>query len=220
MCLTYLVAEGLRERKKRQTLRRISDAAIGLFVARGFDAVTITEVAEAADVSVNTVYNYFPTKEDLVLPPEEASPRRLADIVAKRDPGQSAARAVLANLRQEIHGRERTVGLTPGFGRVLAMILATPALAARLGDLAGQMVDELATLLADETGAPTGDPVPRLVASQIGWFHSLVFAEIGARTVAGERPDAIAEAVLALLDVVEELLGERVLDYAVRMENR
>ena len=54
--------------------------------ARGFDNVTIAEVAAAAEVSVNTVYNYFQAKEDLVLPPEEASPQRLADIVRAARP--------------------------------------------------------------------------------------------------------------------------------------
>ncbi|MEV6184397.1 helix-turn-helix domain-containing protein, partial [Streptomyces sp. NPDC052015] len=53
------MAEGLRERKKRQARQHISDVATGLFLERGFDEVTIAEIAEAADVSVNTVYNYF-----------------------------------------------------------------------------------------------------------------------------------------------------------------
>lgn len=95
---------------------------------------------------------------------------------------------------------------------------ATPSLAARLGDLVGQMVDELTVLLAAETGAVAGDPGPRLVASQLGWLHSLVFGEIAARTVAGEAPDAIAGVVEKLLEIVEDLLGERVLSYAVREE--
>ena len=63
--------EGRRERKKRETRTRISDIATGLFLARGFDAVTIAEIAEAADVSVNTVYNYFPAKEDLFFDRED-----------------------------------------------------------------------------------------------------------------------------------------------------
>ncbi|MEV8609274.1 DUF3037 domain-containing protein [Amycolatopsis sp. NPDC051373] len=115
------------ERKKQQTARLVSDVAIGLFVERGFGEVTIAEVAEAADVSEGTVYNYFRTKEDLVLPPGDASPKRLAGIVAERAVGRSAARAVLARLREVIRGRERTVGLTPGFGRVLALMPATPS---------------------------------------------------------------------------------------------
>ncbi|MET7335813.1 TetR/AcrR family transcriptional regulator [Nonomuraea sp. NPDC005650] len=208
--------EGLRERKKRQTRRRISDVAIGLFVERGFEHVTIAEVAAAAEVSVNTVYNYFPAKEDLVLPPEEASPHRLADIVRERPPGRSAAGAVLERLREEVRGRERRVGLTEGFGRVLEMMRAAPTLAARLDELGRQMTDELAAVLAEETGAAEGDPLPRVVAWHIGCLHALVYAEIGRRTVSGEPPVAVAAAVLELMDVAEGLLGERVLAYAVR----
>ncbi|MFF5212679.1 TetR/AcrR family transcriptional regulator [Streptosporangium sp. NPDC000396] len=210
------MTEGLRERKKRQTRRRISEVATGLFVERGFEHVTIAEVAEAAEVSVNTVYNYFQAKEDLVLPPEEASPRRLADIVRHRPPGESAARAVLAHLRDEVHRRDRKLGLTEGFGRVFEMMRAAPTLTARLGDLGQQMTDALAVELAEETGAAPDDPLPRVVAFQLGCFHSLIYGEIGKRTAAGESPEAIAEAVLELLDVVEDLLGERVLTYAVR----
>src|SRR3954447_12339619 len=59
--------EGLRERKKRQTRETIAHAAMSLFAAHGFDAVTVADVARAADVSEKTVFNYFPAKEDLVL---------------------------------------------------------------------------------------------------------------------------------------------------------
>ncbi|MET8046862.1 TetR family transcriptional regulator [Streptosporangium sp. NPDC005286] len=212
------MSEGLRERKKRQTRQRISDVAIGLFVQRGFERVTIAEVAAAAEVSVNTLYNYFPAKEDLVLPPDQASPQRLADIVRQRPSGDSAVRAVLTGLREEVRRRDRKLGLTDGFGRVLEMMLAAPTLTARLGDLAQQMTDALAAALAEETGTAPDDPLPRMVAWQLGCLHSLVYAEIGRRTTAGENPDAIAEAVLDLLDTFEDLLGERVLSYAVRKE--
>ncbi|MFJ8387801.1 TetR/AcrR family transcriptional regulator [Streptomyces sp. NPDC094438] len=210
------MSEGLRERKKRQTRQRISEAALGLFVARGFDKVTIAEVAAAADVSVKTLYNYFEAKEDLVLPPDEASPQRLADIVRARQPGESAARAVLGRLRDELRRRDRKVGLTAGFGPVFEMMRAAPTLTARLEDLGRQMTDALATVLAEETGATPDDQAPRVVASQIGWLHSLVYSEIGRRIVAGEKPATIAKALLELLDVVEEMLGERALGYATR----
>ncbi|MEV4529883.1 TetR/AcrR family transcriptional regulator [Streptosporangium sp. NPDC049304] len=210
------MSEGLRERKKRQTRQRVSDVALGLFVARGFDNVTIAEIATAAEVSVNTVYNYFHTKEDLVLPPEEASPQRLADMVRGRDPGQSAADAVLSRLRQEVRGHERKVGLSEGFGRVLEMMRAAPTLTARLEWLAHQMTAELTARLVQETGAAPGDPVPGAVAWQLGSLHSMVLSEIGRRTAAGERPDAIAADVLELIDAAEGLMGERLLGYAVR----
>ncbi|MFB4290056.1 TetR/AcrR family transcriptional regulator [Nonomuraea sp. ATR24] len=212
------MTEGLRERKKRQTRQRISEVAIGLFVARGFDHVTVADVAAAAEVSVNTVYNYFPVKEDLVLPPDQASPRRLADIVRERPPGTDAAGAILGRLRQEVRDRDRKLGLTGGFGRVFEMMRAAPTLTARLEDLGRRMTDELAATLAEETGAAPGDPLPRVVAWQLGSFHAMVFAEIGRRTAGGEGPDAIAGAVLELLDAIEDVLGERVLGYAVRKD--
>lgn len=189
-----------------------------LFVERGFDAVTIVEVAEAAEVSVNTVYNYFRTKEDLVLPPEEASPRRLADIVRDRAPGTGAGRAILDRLRAEARVRDRRLGLDDGFGQVLGMMRAAPTLTARLEDLGRRMVDELAAVLAEETGAGPGDPRPRLVAWQLGAFHALVLSEIAARTTAGQEPAQVARAVLALLDTAEDLLGEHMLDYPVRKD--
>ncbi|MFE6690490.1 TetR/AcrR family transcriptional regulator [Streptomyces sp. NPDC057743] len=210
------MGEGLRERKKRQTRQRIAEVAVGLFVERGFDRVTIAEVAAAAEVSVNTLYNYYESKEDLVLPPDQASPQRLADIVRARPAGESAARAVLAHLRDELRRHDRAVGLTAGFGRFFEMMRAAPTLTARLEDLGRQMTDALHVVLAEETGAAADDLTPRVVASQIGWFHSLVYAEIGRRIVAGEDPDTIAKAVLELLDLVEGTLSETALDYATR----
>ncbi|NRQ33494.1 TetR family transcriptional regulator [Nonomuraea sp. NN258] len=212
------MTEGLRERKKQRTRRHISQVAIGLFVERGFDQVTVAEVAAAAEVSVNTVYNYFPVKEDLVLPPDQASAHRLADLVRERPPGRPAVLAVLDRLRAEARGRDRRMGLSEGFGRVFEMMRAAPTLMARLSDLGQRMTDELAAALADETGADPGDPLPRVVAWQVGALHSMIYTEIGRRTAAGEDRDTIAAAVLDLLDVFESLLGERVLAYAVRKE--
>ncbi|MGW4056943.1 TetR/AcrR family transcriptional regulator [Amycolatopsis sp. NPDC004747] len=212
------MTEGLRERKKRRTRQRIIEVALGLFVERGFDHVTIAEVAEAAEVSVNTVYNYFPAKEDLVLPPEEASPQRLADMVRRRRVGESAADAILRELREEVGRRDRKLGLTGGFGRVFAMMRAAPTLLARLESLGRQMTDALAAVLAGETGAAADDPLPRVIAFQLGCFHSLVYAEIGKLVAEGRRPDAIAEATLDLLTAVEDVLGDRVLTYAIRKD--
>ncbi|KAA5834310.1 TetR/AcrR family transcriptional regulator [Saccharopolyspora hirsuta] len=210
------MVEGLRERKKRRTRQHISQVATSLFVQRGFDQVTIAEVAAAAEVSVNTVYNYFPTKEDLVLPPEEASPQRLADIVRARPVGQSAAAAVLAQLRAEVARRDRKLGLSPGFGPVLAMMRAAPTLLARLEDLGGQMTEALAAVLAEETGADAQDPLPRVVAHQLGGLHSLVYAELGARLAEGVEPEELAEAASRLLDAIEHALGDNMLTYAIR----
>lgn len=205
---------GRRERKKRQTRRHLSDVATRLFVEHGFDNVTVAEVAREADVAVNTVYNHFPAKEDLCFPTEETSDQRLAAMVRDRAEGQSASEAVFGTLRAELRRRERSLGLSPGFGRWLAMVRSAPTLTARLDRMAEEMTAALAELLVTETGAPPDDPQPRLVASLLGWAHAYVLREISGRVVAGQRPDAIAEAVLTLLDALEGAMSESVRRYA------
>src|SRR3954469_20590571 len=116
------MAEGLRERKKRQTRQYISDVATGLFIERGFDAVTIAEIAEAADVSVNTVYNYFPTKEDLFLDRSKGTVDRLSRWVRARDTGESAAAAVIRELRAEVEAVSPRVGLLDGYEQFLRVV--------------------------------------------------------------------------------------------------
>lgn len=211
-----ILALGLRDEKRRRTRRHIAEVATGLFLRHGFARVTIAEVARTAEVSVNTVYTYFPSKEDLVFYPEEASAQRMVQMVRDRRPGQSAAVAVLSALRGELRHGDRMVGLTEGFGRFLEMVRAEPTLAVRLDSIGREMVDALAATLAAETGAALGDPLPRLVAAQLGWVQDQVFREIGERTRAGQRPELVAEAALALLDSAESLLSERVLGYAIR----
>jgi AcrR family transcriptional regulator len=211
-----ILAGGLRDEKRRQTRRHIAEVATGLFVEHGFAQVTIAEVARTAEVSVNTVYTYFPSKEDLVCYPEEASAQRMVQMVADRGAGQSAAGAVLAALRRELRHGDRAVALTRGFGRFLEMARAEPALAARLDAIAREMVDALAAVLAAETGAAPGDPTPRLVAAQLGWVQEQVFVEVTRLSREGAEPAAVAEAALALLDSIESLLGDRVLGYATR----
>src|SRR5919206_5335332 len=84
-----MTSEGLRERKKRRTREAIADAAMRLFAARGFDAVTVADVARAADVSEKTVFNYFPTKEDLVLAGGAERRAALVEAIRARPPGAS-----------------------------------------------------------------------------------------------------------------------------------
>ena len=81
------MAPGRRERKKAATREAISDVATQLFLARGFDQVTVAEVAEAADVSIKTVFNHFGSKEDLFLDREAEVRQGIVDAVAGRPPG-------------------------------------------------------------------------------------------------------------------------------------
>src|ERR687891_2936024 len=84
---------GLRELKKEQTRQLIAETAWRLFADRGFDRVTIAEIAREAQVAEATVFNYFPTKEDLFYSPLEAFGTRLVDAIRSRDPGETALAA-------------------------------------------------------------------------------------------------------------------------------
>ena len=210
------MAEGLRERKKRQTRQYISDVATGLFVERGFDAVTVAEIADAADVSVNTVYNYFPAKEDLFFDRSAGLVDRMARWVRGRNAGESAAAAVLRELREEVEAVSPRVGLIPGYAAFMRVIENAPALRSRLWAIGQEVQARLEDALREDTGAPADDPMPHLIAGQLGWVHSTVMAVIGREMVKGCDPREVSREVLVLLDDIEDLLSEKVLNYAVR----
>ncbi|MFG2024177.1 TetR/AcrR family transcriptional regulator [Streptomyces sp. NPDC048825] len=210
------MTEGLRERKKRQTRQHISDIATRLFVERGFVTVTIAEVADAADVSVNTVYNYFPAKEDLFLDRSKGIVGRLSRYVRARDEGESAAAAVLRELREEVEAVSPKVGLMEGYGDFLRVIHEADALKARLWLVQQEALEHLEQTLREETDAAPGDLLPTLVAGQISWVQSTLMGMIGREMVAGRAPAEVSREALALLDDMEDLLSEKVLNYAVR----
>ncbi len=118
--------EGRRERKRRETRTRIADAAMALFQARGFTAVTVDEIAEAADVSKPTFFNYFATKEDVVIAWQDKFALTLAEAVASRPAQETLPEAVEAAMADAL-----IRAATPESAAITALIRATPALTAR-----------------------------------------------------------------------------------------
>lgn len=103
--LAFMTAEpGLRERKKQRTRELIAETAKHLFRERGFDAVTVADVAAAAEVSPGTVFNYFPTKEDLFYGEMQSFEQKLCDAVRDRPLGESV---LMAFKRVILGGYER-----------------------------------------------------------------------------------------------------------------
>ena len=116
---------GLRERKKLMTRRALVDAAQRLFEERGYDGVTVAEIADAADVSVKTLFTYFAAKEDLAFAEEGGLRADLVDAVAVRAAGQSPLDAVVAMLgRRATSGGGVAAGLQGyrrGYGEAVAL---------------------------------------------------------------------------------------------------
>lgn len=127
---------GSRERRKLQTRRAISEAAIALFVDRGFDHVSVAEVAVAAEVSKMTVFNYFATKEDLVLYRVEGLFDEPARHVSSREPGESPVAALRRHFLRGLAEREPATGLNDddGYLAFQHLVMNSPTLKLRLID--------------------------------------------------------------------------------------
>jgi AcrR family transcriptional regulator len=158
--------DGLRERKKRETRQRLSDVATEMFMARGFEAVTIADIAAEAGVSEKTVYNYFPTKESLVYDQAYAQLERLIGAVRERPRGTTPTSAFVTALKEDSArfsaqlGPERIARIAE-FGR---LVRDTPALRAAWGEHRHGVVDALRVALAEDLGVDPDDPEPAVAA--------------------------------------------------------
>lgn len=206
------MTSGLRERRKRETRQAISDIATGMFAARGYDQVTIAEIATAAGVAKMTVTNYFPRKEDLVFDRAEGLIRHLAEVIATRAPGESLLAAVRRDYADAVARGDVSLGLSsPAFAR---MIQDAPALASRALEMLNQREQALGDAIAAETG--TDNPQQRVVAALLVSVSRVLSAEAFRRSLAGQPRDEIravlAEQATAGFDLLEPALG----DYLVR----
>jgi AcrR family transcriptional regulator len=190
---------GLRERKKQQTRRLIADTARRLFAERGFDAVPVAEVARAADVAEKTVFNYFPTKEDLFYSGMEAFEERLLDAVRAREPGET----VLAAFRGFVLRPEGVFAIggageagaraaTERLRTITRVVTGSPALLARERQVLARYADALAALIASETGADADDLEPRIAAHALIGVHRALIDYVRRRVVAGASAARIA----------------------------
>ncbi|MFF6876693.1 TetR family transcriptional regulator [Streptomyces sp. NPDC012474] len=183
---------GLRERKKQRMYETVSDIAVRLFMEKGFDAVSVAEVAAAAEISKPTLFRYFPAKEDLVL-------HRIADHEgeAARVAAAAEGAAVEALRRHFLEGLERedpVTGLSdhPDVLAFHSLLYGTPSLVARAYAHQERSEAALAEVLGGELDA-------RLAAGQIMAVLRVLALENWRRIAAGERvadvrPDAVAAA--------------------------
>ncbi len=189
----------LRAEKKAATRTAIADAALALFLAKGFDRVTVAEVADAARVSVNTAFNYFPTKEDLFFDRQEEVVHRLAGAVRARGAGESPVAAVRRLFLAELDRGEPTLGLSPDVAAFWQVIDDSPALQAR-ARLLSQRAEEALTdaLAAEEDRAVTqGLGRARWQAAVLAGVDRALHAQIRDRMRAGDDPGTVRAAIRA-----------------------
>jgi AcrR family transcriptional regulator len=195
---------GLRERKKARTRRHIADTAARLFAERGYEHVTVTEVARAAEVAEQTVYNYFSTKEQLVTDREEQVEGRLSDLIRSRPPGVTPAKAIRDYILQNVAGiSEIPSELWRGEIGYLAAI--SPA----VHRLVLEIADHQAAALADaisESDAGVRPEIARIQAIALAGVFQIIISEAGRRTVDRQSQAQIAAELHPMIEnVLDEL---------------
>ena len=206
---------GLRERKKRETRQQIFDAANRLFAERGFDAVAVAEIARAADVSEVTVFNYFPTKEDLFYGGMQFFEEELIDAVRGRPRGKSALDAFRRRLLDGADGLATKVRVD-AIRKGAQTISASPSLVARERDIVDRYTRQLAAVLAEETGASPDDVEPLGVAGTLMVVHRTLVDHVRTQVLAGRRGSQLVEDFRSQARRAFRRLEHGLGDYAVK----
>jgi AcrR family transcriptional regulator len=195
-------AEGLRERKKRLMRQQLSDTATNMFMERGFDAVRVTEIAEACGVSEKTVFNYFPTKESLILDRLESTMASLRVDLA--EPGVPPVEAALRILDDELGAmtswlaaQDDPAWAAAAIRRFGTLIRATPSLRAHQSDMMDQFVAVAAAILAERTGMSADDPQPQIAATALLGLWRIQFLALSKYLDGTRTPAQVRQAVTA-----------------------
>ncbi|WP_410633051.1 TetR/AcrR family transcriptional regulator [Amycolatopsis sp. cmx-4-83] len=201
---------GLRERKKQATRQLISNVATGMFIQRGFDQVTVAEIAEAAGVSKMTVFNYFPRKEDLFLDRHADRLAELTSVVSSRPAGVSPCAALRAHQHSLLasgHPLSGAIAGGPGFWWVLT---SSPALMARWYEQEREIASAFAEVLVSETGDAFRS---RVVAGLLATAIATIFSHAMERIIGGEDAELVRREQVAFIDEAFDLVENGVGDF-------
>jgi AcrR family transcriptional regulator len=185
---------GLRDRKKARTRDSIADAAISLFLAHGFDQVSVTDIAATAEVSKPTLFRYFPTKEDLVLHRFADHQGEAARVVRDREPGDSPVTALHRHFRAGLDRFEPVTGLNdhPEVVAFHRLVFTTPSLAGRLTQY--MLDDENALAAVLDPGIAARLQAAQVIAVQRVLARTNWQKIADGRTAHDVQPEAIADA--------------------------
>ena len=193
-------SESLRERKKRQTRQLLADTATQMFLARGFDGVRVSEIAEACGVSEKTVFNYFPTKEALVMDRLDGASDALLAALADPDvaPVQAAVGVLgdeLAMMMGQLAGQRSFREGAELYRRFSTLLWSTPALRAHQNAVTERVTAEAAKVLAERHGQDPADPEPQITAAALLALWRVQFRSLERRLDGAESVDQLSAVV-------------------------
>jgi AcrR family transcriptional regulator len=194
---------GLRELKKARARRHIADTAARLFAERGYEHVSVTDVAREAEVAEQTVYNYFPTKEQLVTDREQQIQDRLCELIRSRPPGLTPAAAIRGFVLGSVDAI-RAIPPENWRGELGYLAAISPAVHRLALELADRQAAAMASAISDTSSVPP--EIATLQGIALAGVFQIIISEAGRRTREGQSQARIADELYPMLErIVDEL---------------
>ena len=194
---------GLRERKKARTRQVIADAAARLFAERGYERVAVSDVAREADVSEQTVYNYFETKEQLVTDRDQMVQEELGRLIRSRAAGTSPAAAIREFVLDSVEGLRR-IPAEQWRGEVGYLAAISPAVHRIVLEMSDRQADAVATAIRETTDVTP--EIAKLQGIALASVFQILISEAGRRTREGQSQDQMADELRPAIEaIIDEL---------------
>jgi AcrR family transcriptional regulator len=190
---------GLRERKKARTRRVIADAAARLFAERGYEQVAVSDVAREAEVSEQTVYNYFQTKEQLVTDLHPYFQEELDRRIRTRARGTSPAAAIRELALDAVEGIRR-VPAEQWRGELGYLAAISPTVHRLALEMSDRQANTIANAISDTT--PLTPEIARLQGIALAGVFQIIINQAGQRTREGQTQDQIADQLRPAIETV------------------
>jgi AcrR family transcriptional regulator len=194
------IPSGLRSRKRLATREGISNVATRLFAERGFDRVTVDEIAAAADVGRKTVFNYFPRKEDMFFDRDEAGRETLREALRQRDSGVAPIETLRLLAHQLIADQSPYVEFSSASQGFLETIEGSETLKARARAIRDELAQVVAVALSERVGRDPDDPEAQLAAGLLLATWTVAFIQAHRTFRLGQDIEEAQTAFLAIVD--------------------
>jgi AcrR family transcriptional regulator len=194
-----MASQGLRELKKARTRQLIADVAARLFAQRGYEHVAVSDIAHEAEVSEQTVYNYFPSKEQLVTDRDQQVQEQLVDLIRARPPGVSAAAAIREYVLASVDAIP-TIPPEIWRGEIGYLALMSPTIHRLSLEMTDRQADAIAAAIHDTT--PVLTAVAKLQGTAIASIYQIIFSHAGRRTHEDRSQTEIADELHPIIETV------------------
>src|SRR5690348_9210681 len=194
-----ITGPGLRERKKARTRQAIADAAARLFAERGYEQVAVSDVARQAEVSEQTVYNYFPTKDQLVTDRDQLVQDELSRLIRTRAPGTTPAAAIREFVLDTVDGIRR-IPAGQWRGEIGFLAAISPTVHRLALEMSDRQAGAIATAISET--ADVAPEVAKLQGIALAGVFQIIISEAGRRTREGQSQDQIADELRPAMETV------------------